>query len=179
MPSAPFPPPARLAEPHRAVAKLRSLTLGCLTVGILATTGCAGTGDSNDRPDTVQEKATGGELSARSDAPPECQDAFPLALEPASLDDVTLIPSDWPQPPAGATLCGTSHTLDGNIETLDYALAADSTDVLDAYESALPETYTSMREDDGLGEVITGTGGGVSFEITPRDGSFTLFFNPA
>ena len=48
--------------------------------------------------------------------------------------------------------------------------------MLDAVEGALPAGYEVTREDQGAGEQLDGTGDGVSFRVTTREGAFDVMF---
>lgn len=141
------------------------------------------TGCGEPPPDSTASSATAGSdaedlADAADDAgvPEECQEAFPLALEPADPADVPF-PADWPETPVAATLCSTGATLDDSMQTADYATAATPAEVLDAYEAALAPSYDLTREDQGLGEVLAGSNGSVSFQLQPRDGAFALLLS--
>lgn len=136
--------------------------------------GEASAGSSADSFEDSQEDLA--EAADAAGVPDECQAAFPLALEPADPGDVGF-PADWPETPVEATLCSTGSTLDDTTRTADYATTASPAEVLDAYQAALPATYETTREDQGLGEVLNGTDGTVSFQLQPRDGEFTLFLS--
>ncbi|HEY0888895.1 MAG TPA: hypothetical protein VGE38_04720 [Nocardioides sp.] len=112
-----------------------------------------------------------------SGVPEACTDAFPVAIGAPDLGSLTLLPDDWPAAPTGATLCQTSSTLDGSIETVDYATEATADEVLAAYEAALAPSHEVARDDQGLGEVLTGTAGPVVFELSTRDGAYTIAFS--
>lgn len=128
--------------------------------------------ESGDAAGTVEEGA--------STAPEECRDAFPMAMVMPDLADVAMIPADFPEPPVDATLCQTSSTLEGNMESADYATDASAEEVLAAYETALAP-YGAARSEDGMGRpMIAGEAdGGVFIQVTPKDGGFSLVFAKA
>lgn len=110
-----------------------------------------------------------------SGVPETCLEAFPVAMTAPEPADITLMPADWPEAPAGATLCQTSSTMDGGVEIADYATDAPGADVLDDYEAAL-SAYDVVRADEGLGDQLSGTAGSISFEVTTRDGAYSITF---
>ncbi|WP_210650233.1 hypothetical protein [Nocardioides sp. SYSU D00065] len=119
------------------------------------------------------------ELADSGGVPEECREAFPAEVVPADIADVSGIPAEWPEPPVDATLCRTSSTMDDTLSIAGYATASSPAEVLDAYESALAEQWEVTREDNGMGEVLTGTAGDVWFQVETRDGAFDLSFAPA
>lgn len=154
-------------------------TLAGGTAGLLATAllvGCGGDPSGAAAPapgvDDLQQ------TQRDSGVPEACLTAFPVAMDAPDLGEVTLLPADWPEAPEGATLCQTSATLDGGVETVDYATDRPAADVLAAYEAAL-SGYDVVRADEGLGEQLSGTAGSVSFEITTRDGAYSVLFAQA
>lgn len=116
------------------------------------------------------------EVQEGSGVPGECLEAFPAAFGTADIADVELLPEAWPEPPVDATLCQTSSTSDDQVEVVGYATDAAPDEVLDAYEAALAGSFETTREDQGLGEMLSGTAGSIGFEVTPGDGSFSLTF---
>jgi hypothetical protein len=142
-----------------------------LVLAALLLSACGGGDDTaTGSPSSPDDLAA---VQVESGVPEACLDAFPVALTEPDLGDLTLLPASWPAEPAGATLCQTSATVDGSIETVDYATDRPAADVLDAYESAL-SAHDVSRTDQGLGPQLVGTVEGVAFEITPREGAFTV-----
>lgn len=135
---------------------------------LLLLAGCGDDGGSSSADDAaaaVDDKAAPG-------VPEECADF--MALEPASLDDVELLPADWPEPPVDATLCTTSGTLDGGQESMDYATDASPEQVLAGYEAALGE-YGAQLDQDGLGrDIVVATAGDVTIQVTADDGAYSV-----
>jgi hypothetical protein len=115
------------------------------------------------------------DIAADAGVPEECAEAFPLALSKPDLANVKLKPSSWPEPPVDSTLCATSEIMDGGQESLDYATDASADEILSAYESALA-AFSPTKEDKGAGMALYGEADGTSFQVTPKDGGFTLFF---
>ncbi|MEO9322697.1 hypothetical protein ABFT23_04350 [Nocardioides sp. C4-1] len=113
------------------------------------------------------------------DVPTECAEAFPLALVPADLADVTLRPADFPAPPVESTLCQTSSTMDDSVAIADYATPASPEEVLDAYEQQLGATYEVTRADDGAGETVAADLGGVVVEVSTGEGRYSVAFGAA
>ncbi|MEF3405531.1 hypothetical protein [Agromyces sp. CCNWLW203] len=141
---------------------------------VVALAGCA--------PDMA---VTGGAVDAAAGAatdpnapagvPEVCLDTFATALAAASLDDLALLPPDWPEPVTGSTLCVTSETVGGSRESAEYATDADAAAVLAHFEQALPAEYAAVRTEGAFGdEVLTGTAGDVVFEIGTGDGRFSI-----
>lgn len=139
--------------------------------------GCGGGTSSSDAA-----PGTGGDdlaqVQAESGVPEECLTAYPVAMTAPDLGDVELVPADWPGEPGGATLCQTTSTADGSIETVDFAATMPAAEVLDHYEAALADAGV-VRADEGLGEQLSGSTGGVDFEITTRDGAYSVVFAAA
>jgi hypothetical protein len=150
---------------------------------LLALTGCGGDDESSassDGGDTAAQVSEDLDDVRSGDVPEECVTAFPLAIEPADLADVTLRPEGFPEPPVDGTLCETSSTLDDTITTAGYATEATATEVLDAYELQLGSIYDVARADDGAGETLTADlGTGVFVQVTPGDGSYSIAFGQA
>lgn len=164
----------------------RAATLAGLLLSVPLFGACGDDADSTaGDPPAAQEADAGagaeadGLDPADSGVPEECAEAFPVAFGAPDLKALTLLPADWPEPPAGATLCQTTSTADGSIETADYATDAPAEEVLSAYESALAPSYDVARNDEGLGEVLTGTAGSVVFELSTRDGAYSIAFSPS
>ena len=81
-------------------------------------------------------------------------------------------------PPCGgtdSTLCQTAATGSG-VQVASYGTSAGAAEVLDAFEAALPSSYDVTRQDQGLGEQLDGTGDGVSFRVTTREGAYDVTF---
>ena len=147
---------------------------------------CSGSGsDAADSADAAADAQAGNQGDAADDlaaaqedsgVPAECLEAFPAAFGAPDLGSVTMLPADWPEPPVESTLCHTSATAEGNVEIADYATDVAPDAVLAAFDSGLPAGYEVAYEDQGLGEMLVGTAGGVSFQVTARDGAFSIMF---
>lgn len=148
-------------------------------------TGCGG--DDEPSGDGSSSSQDGG--SAADDAgvepgelgaPEECAEAFPMAFGDADIDDVSLMPADWPEPIEDAVLCSTSATVEESIEEAEFATSLSEEEVLSAFESALSglDGYTVVRGDSsGLDRaVLGGTAGKTAFNITAVPGGYTLIF---
>jgi hypothetical protein len=159
---------------HRAALAATAAAL------LLALTACGGDDGGSDGSDGGGDAAADAAADldgVRSgDVPEECVEAFPLAIEPADLADVSLRPADFPEPPVDATLCSTSSTLDDSIMTADYVTGADATEVLDGYEAALADYETYRDDSTGSETLIAELGDGVFTQITPGDGTFSVAF---
>jgi hypothetical protein len=116
------------------------------------------------------------EVQEQTDVPEECRDAFPVAVGRADAAAITLMPATWPTDAVEGTLCQTSATGSG-IQVASYATDASGAEVLDAVQGALPASYEVTREDQGMGEQLDGTGDGVSFRVTTREGAFEVMFS--
>lgn len=149
-----------------------TLSAGALVLTALLTA-CGG---SSDGGSAAPEEVDLGAIQAESGVPTECLDAFPAAMTEPDLADVSLLPAEWPALPSGDTLCQTSSTLDGSVETVDFATEETPAAVLDAYEAAL-SSFEVERVDQGLGPQLVGTVSGVAFEITPREGAYTVLLS--
>jgi hypothetical protein len=153
-----------------------------LAVGLLLTA-CGGDAEADAAAalDSAVEEAAGAVADAAEDAgvppaPEECLTPFPLSVGGATLDDVELIPADWPAAPDAAVLCGTGGTLDGNQDYAEYAVPLDGEALLAHYEAAFPAGYTVEPTDTIHGPGLTGTAGEVTFVVEPRDGGLNLIF---
>lgn len=150
-----------------------------LVASFALATGCSDSEPNEPRTDGDLEQVHDEVADEQVDSglPPECTDVFPYAWGTPELADADLLPSDWPQPPAGAVLCNAGST-SGSIQSVEYALEVPSDQVLDHYATALTDvdaTEFSREERAELGrEVITGTAGDVGFEIEPRDGGYRI-----
>lgn len=158
--------------PHRRALAATALAL------CAALTACGGDDSGADEPSgSVAADADGGENPT---VPEECAEPFPLAFGEGDLDNLTLKPSDWPEPFADPILCGTSATLDESQQEADFAVAADEAEVLSAFETALStlDGYQVAREDpSGLGrQMLSGSVGDVYFQVLAVAGGYTLAF---
>jgi hypothetical protein len=151
-----------------------------VAAGLLTLSACSGDTDGPSGAGSEDKAAsdTAGlqDVQADSGVPEECLEAFPVAIGEADLADLSLVPGDWPEGPVDATLCQTSSTIEGNLETADYATEATGAEVLDAFQAALPAGYEATREDKGQGDVLTGSAGEVFFQVSTRDGAYTVTF---
>lgn len=161
----------RSTRSDRSGAARTAAAAGVL-LGLATLVGCGG--DGGDDTAVADPDAALEQLQDDSGVPEECREAFPVAMGPADLADLSMLPVDWPEAPAGATLCQTSATLDAGVETADFATGALTTEVLDALEESLAPAYAVERGDEGLGEQLTGTAGNVVFEVTTREGAYTV-----
>ncbi|GAA5144037.1 hypothetical protein GCM10023340_10880 [Nocardioides marinquilinus] len=162
-------------RPHRAAL---AATAAALLLALTACGGDDGGADGTDggSGDAAADAAADLDDVRSGDVPEECVEAFPLAIEPADLADVSLRPSDFPEPPVDATLCSTSSTLDDSIMTADYVTGAGEAEVLDGYEAALAD-YEVLRDDSsGIDTVTADLGEGVFVQVTPGDGTFSVAF---
>ncbi len=151
-----------------------------VSAGLLTLSACSADTDASDGAGSGDRAASDAadlqDVQAGSGVPAECLDAFPVAIGEADLAELSLVPSDWPESPVDATLCQTSSTIEGNLETADYATEATGAEVLDAFQAALPAGYEATREDTGQGDMLAGSAGEVFFEVTTRDGAYTVTF---
>ena len=161
----------------------RALLATALLASGLLLTACGGDAEADAAAalESAVEEAAGDLADAGADAglppaPEECLAAFPLAVGGATLDDVDLIPADWPAAPDSAVLCGTGGTPDGNQDYAEYAVALDGEALLAHYEGAFPAGYTVEPTDTIYGPGLTGTAGEVTFVVEPRDGALNLVF---
>jgi hypothetical protein len=146
---------------------------GALLAAGLLLTACGGDAEA----DAAVEEAVGDAVAeGLPEAPEQCLAPFPLAVGGATLDDVDLIPADWPAAPDGAVLCGTGGTLDGNQDYAEYAVTLDGEALLAYYQGAFPAGYTVEPTDTIGGPGLTGTAGDVTFVVEPRDGGMNLVF---
>lgn len=167
------------------MTNLRSrLTLAAVPLVLAAfLTGCGGdessnegTGGSEDGSSVAEDAGVEpGDLGA----PEECAEAFPMAFGDADIDDVSMMPADWPEPVDDAVLCSTSGTIGDAVESAEFATSLPEEEVLSSFESALGDLgYTVSRGDSsGLDRaVLAGTAGEVAFEITAVPGGYTVVF---
>lgn len=136
--------------------------------GELDTPGLAVDVPADDVPDEFDE------------APEECADAYPQAYLAADIADVEVMPVDWPEPPAGSTLCITSDTVGGGVEAASYANELVIDEILAHYESALSGSYELTRtggDETGTGyDTLDGVRDDLSFQIREHDGGFVIVF---
>jgi hypothetical protein len=164
------PAPVPTKTSHR-----RSLAVATLILSV-ALVGCGG--DDSD----ADGAPTGAAPEASHDpaVPEECTEAFPGTFGEPDIDDVSLMPADWPEPIDDAVLCTTSSTADDSQESASYATSSDEEDVLAAFESALGglDGYEVSRKDpSGLGRtMLSGSAGGVFFELEAVPGGFSVVF---
>lgn len=160
-------------RPRRAALALASTALAL--TGVLSA--CGGGSENTVTPPIGAEEAKDDlhDIASDSGVPEECAEPFPLALTKPDPASVQLTPSSWPEPPVDAVLCSTSEILDGEQEAMGYASDASADEVLDAYESALA-SFNPTIEDKGAGRSLFGEADGTSFQVTPQDGGFTVFF---
>ncbi|WP_194409612.1 hypothetical protein [Microbacterium cremeum] len=143
---------------------------GLVVAFTVALAGC--TGAPQPEAEKPAEQVT---ADASSDAPEECADAFPHAIGTPSLAEVEALPADWPEPPAGSTLCLTASALgDGGSESISYATPATADAVLAYYEDALGGYSVARETSPTGGEMLVGDGGAVSFQIRPGEGSIVI-----
>lgn len=152
-----------------------------VAAGLLTLSACSGDTDASgsagsDDKAAASDTAELEDIQADSGVPEECLEAFPVAVGEADLADLSLVPGDWPESPVDATLCQTSSTAEGNLETADYATEASGAEVLDAFQAALPAGYEAAREDKGQGDMLNGSAGEVFFQVSTRDGAYTVTF---
>jgi hypothetical protein len=129
---------------------------------------------AGDEPDAGDD-APGSDAPTADGVPKECS-IYPFAMEPADPDEITLAPASWPAPPAGATLCVTSTTMDSSTEVAEYALGADPETILGYYEAQLGVQWNVEREAGVGNEILTGYDDTVGFQIVTRDGGFKIAF---
>ena len=113
------------------------------------------------------------------EVPQECREGFPMAMPDADIADLELMPTDWPAPPAGSTLCTTMGTVGGSTESAGYAVDLPIEDIFAHYENAV-QGYETVRTDgteNGTGyATLDGIGAEVDFQIRQREGGFDLLF---
>lgn len=160
-------------RPRRAALALASTALAL--TGFLSA--CAGGSEDTATPPIGAEEAKDdlNDIAADSGVPEECAEPFPLALTKPDPASVELTPADWPEPPVDATLCSTSEIMDGGQESMGYASDASADEILAGYEKALG-SFAPVVEDKGAGKALYGEADGTSFQVTPQDGGFTVFF---
>jgi hypothetical protein len=130
-----------------------AVLVAVLTLGPLGLSACSGEADAGTARTSDDPEAALAEVQEQTDVPPECRDAFPVAVGKADEDAVDLMPAGWPTDAVDGTLCQTSATASG-IQVASYATSASGTEVLDAVQDALPASYDVVREDQGLGEQL-------------------------
>lgn len=170
-----------LTRSTRSTARRRGTTVTVLAAAALlaSLTACSSGGDSGDpaAEDPGVSVTDEVDVPVSADVPEACRTPYPLAFAPASLDDVSRLPADWPEPPSGSTLCMTRSTVDDAHETAEYATVLAPEAVLSAYEASVPAAYGATREDDGIGRpMLVGAANGVWFQITPDTDRFKIVF---
>lgn len=160
---------ARLHSPFLRRSRLRpDSRWGAVLFAVVVSGTLASCGAGPSTIDFVQPQ------DAPAGVPQECTGPFPTAFGPASIDDVELLPDGWPEPPTGSTLCVTTETLEGAMESADYATTSSPEQVLEHYEGALPADISAVRADGDEGAMLTGMVGHITFQVTPTDGAFSI-----
>ena len=165
----------RTTRSTRPIARPTIRTAGIAAVLVafpLGLSACSGDADAAD-PGTPE--AALAEVQEQTDVPQECREAFPVAVGRADPAAITLMPATWPTDAVEGTLCQTSTSGSG-IQVASYATETAGAEVLDAVQQALPSSYDVVREDQGLGEQLDGSGDGVSFRVTVREGAYDVMF---
>lgn len=126
--------------------------------------------------DALPETSAGQTVdTASSGVPEECKVVYPAAFATPDIEDIALLPADWPEPPGGSTLCQTAETVGGSHESADYATDLDAEQVLQAYEKELDPSFDVSRQPGPFGdEVLVGSSGDVDFEISADEGKFRI-----
>lgn len=147
---------------------------------IAALAGCTAEGgpsDSADADAAVTDTAT---QSSESGAPEECAAPFPQAFTVPDIAEVQALPAEWPDPPPGSTLCLTSSGLGGAaIESLSYASETPEAAILAHYEQVLAAYAVERTPSPTGGEMLTGDGAGIGFQVQPGVGSFVIVIQPS
>jgi hypothetical protein len=166
----------RTTRTPRTAARPTIRTAGVAAVLVALPLGLSACSGSADAADPGSPDAAVAQVQEQTDVPQECREAFPVAVGKADPADVTLMPATWPTDVVEATLCQTSATGSG-IQVASYATDATGPEVLDAVQGALPSSYDVVREDQGMGEQLDGSGDGVSFRVTVREGAYDVMFS--
>ncbi|GAA1761866.1 hypothetical protein GCM10009795_005390 [Nocardioides hankookensis] len=164
----------RNSRPPLARRAARLAAGGLLLVTLAA---CGGGSDDEPKADTTKA-ADGGSVDLSDDLaeiPKECKKAFPMALDTPHLDEVELMPADWPEPPLDATLCVTEGNEDGSQQWAEYATDATPEEVIAAYQPAL-ESYGAQRADNDTTLALGGTVGETAFVVSASEGFYRLIF---
>lgn len=146
---------------------------------LLALTGCGGgAGEGGAARDAARSEVQMPLPEERAEGvPDECFEAYPWATGPADLDDLSLVPANWPSAPDDATLCVVAGG--GVSESAAYVSSGDPAAILDHYESAL-DGYQLARvsgEQNGTGyESLDGSTGALSFQIREAERGFLITF---
>lgn len=156
-------------ERRRAFARRAVVTGAVVTAVALFLAGCSGAPDA-EGTEPVEQAVPDTETGA----PEECGTAFPHAMGIPDPAEVESLPADWPEPPAGSTLCLTASALGDGGESLSYATEASADAVLAHYEDALAG-YAVWRETAPTGgEMLAGDGETVSFQVRAGDGTIVI-----
>ncbi|QGG95795.1 hypothetical protein [Actinomarinicola tropica] len=154
----------------------RSHRLGVLgAAAILALLPAACGGDDDVATPDPGVAPAGGE--APTDAPvgdgvpKECA-TFIGIIEPADPAVLDTLPADWPEPPAGSTLCSGSGS--GGTTTVQYATDVAPAEILAHYESELGADWNVAREAGAGDEILTGYRDAIGIQVQPRDGGFRI-----
>ncbi len=155
--------------------RLAMATLAVVAAATVSMAGCTATTAEDTSDPTVTAMSDGG-----AGAPKECANAFPQAIGTPSLSDVESLPADWPEPPAGSTLCITASALgDRGTESLSYATQTSADAVLAHYERLLKGFKVSREPAPTGGEMLVGDSEEVSFQLRAGDGTFVIALKPA
>ncbi len=141
----------------------RPFARSAVALVLLAT--LAACGASEEGPSASAAGQAGGGAQERT-----CFDAFPEAMGTPDLDNLTMVPEEWPEPPVEATLCQAFQESDGTRETIGYLTQGQpAADAIDGYETALAGFATRS------GDVLTGTSGDTAFTISAlSDDTFSI-----
>lgn len=167
--------------------RTRSIRRAALSLGgaLLLTSllaGCAAPASPADPGDAIPVEPDGGTGAEQPAIPEElevCAEKFPQAFELPDTADVEILPGDWPAAPDGSTLCLTSEGFgEPPMESLSYVTDASPEEIVAYYESALA-AYALERSPGAGGEMLSGSGAGIGFQIQPAEGSFVIALAPA
>ena len=162
---------------RRPVTARGGATLGTVLAALLLTATACGGGDDP----AARSEVPGGssevdlsEVQEEFDVPEPCREPFPSQVAPADLTEVTLWPTNFPEPPVAAVLCQAFETPDGTIATVDYATETPPEQVLATYRAALKGLELDSGENP---DEINGTAAdGTRFTITAPEGTIKLAF---
>lgn len=155
---------------RRGASARRAVVAGAVVTSVvLFLAGCSGA-PQTEGTDAADEAVADPEAGA----PEECAADFPYAMGIPDPADVESLPSDWPEPPAGSTLCLTASALGDGGESLSYVTDASAEVVLSHYEGALDGYAVSREVSPTGGELLNGEGDAVSFQIRAGDGTIVI-----
>ena len=128
--------------------------------------------DHDGSVDPTAEPADPG--AAAGGATPDCHTVYPQRMGSEDPANVTILPANWPAPPAGAHLCAALMTSDAT-GLLQYVTSQDQASVVAHYAALLPDDGT-VTEGEGIGghPILNAEFDGTSVAVQTSEGAFLV-----